>query len=751
LERGQGGDEKMKRQIFLFCLIALFLPLSPILSATIIIDLNGTGDYTTIQEGIDNASDGDIILVYPGIYYENIDYIGKNITVASKYYTTGDDAYIDSTIIDGNHNGSCVVNKDGGIEAGIQGFTIQHGSGYDAYYKYGGGIFIGYGDDIINTFNILNCKIENNYADIGGGIYVNDCLELHLMGTRIINNYARTSGGGISKGSDDVYINFLQQDRCDIYMNYSPMGSDIYNHGGDMTVFVDTFTVQEPDKFYVYSRNDSVTMNILNHKIETINQDIYVSPDGNNSNSGIRWNEAYQNIYHALIMVESDSTHPNTIYVDEGFYSPSTTGEFFALGGKEHISLIGEGKELTILDAEQTDILFQLNRISNYLIKNCTLMNGEGNYVGGININYNSSIKFEDIIIKNNNCLDGVSHVFLYSDCVSSFSNVEIISTSETNAVALSARVNTSLLLNNCKITGNIVNPATDNFGAITCSNNTCPVIINSSITDNYGIICSGIAMLWSFDSMYLINCTIVDNKDCSEGTIRLVDDSHVTLINTILRNEPATEIWFHPQHEPNSATIEYCNIDGGSLAVAVNDNGTLNWGDGNIDSLPQFVGGYPFSYQLRSSSPCVDKGTPDTTGLNLPATDLAGNPRIFNGRIDIGCYECQDTISVYEPDTSFIHNLYLFQNTPNPFTNETEILFITADYERVGDYLLSIYNTKGQLVRRFDGTTHDFWVKTKIVWDGTDKQGKQVASGTYFYKLEYNGNAVARKMVKIR
>jgi len=743
----------MKR-FFPILILSILLPFSYTWSSTLIVDINGTGNYTTIQEGIDNASDGDIVLVYPGTYFENIDYQAKNITIASKYCTTGDESYIENTIIDGNTNGSCVINKDGGDEATISGFTIQHGSGYyDGYYNtFGGGIFIGYGDDIINTFNILHCNIHDNVADIGGGIFVNDCLELNISGTKIIHNFAHGAGGGIDRGDSNVNISFSQDEPCDIYLNYAPAGSDVYNHLGNMTVYVDTFTVQEPDKFYAYSRHGTITITVNNHKIEQINHDIYVSPNGDNTKSGLDWNNALQNIYYALIMTKSDSTHPNTIYLAEGTYSPSLTGEFFALGGKDHLSLKGAGKELTILNAEQTAILFEIDKHSDYVVKDISLINGFGSYVGGIDINYNSSVNFENIIIKNNNCIgDGVSHLFLYSNCVSSLTNVDISSLGETNAVALSARLNTSLLLHNCKINSNIVNPATDNFGAITFSNNTYPVIINTSITNNYGILCSGISATWSFENIYLINSTIVDNKNCSEGTIRLVDDSHITMINTILRNEPATEIWFSPIGDPCSASMEYCNIEGGIDAINTNNNGTVYWGDGNIDEDPLFVGGDPFSYELTKYSPCIDAGTPDTTGLHLPATDLAGNPRIFNGRIDIGAYECQDTVSIDEPDTSFIHNLYLFQNTPNPFTNETEILFITADYTRVEDYSLSIYNTIGQLVRRFDGTTNNFWVKTKITWDGTDEYGKQVAPGTYLYKLEYNGNAVVRKMTLLR
>jgi len=379
----------VKQKVFLFCLISIFLPLFPIWSATIIVDINSTGDYTTIQEGIDNASDGDIVLVYPGTYYENIDYIGKNITVASKYYTTGDDAYIDSTRIDGNNNGSCVTLNNGETDAEICGFTIQHGSGYfisnHSFYA-GGGLYLS------NVSVILShLKILNNRASHGGGIciYSSSGNIFQFLDVSIIDNFSQIGGGLYFSGGGNA--SFSEMDKCNIYLNYAAYGSDIYAQLGTLNVVVDTFTVQEQNKFYATAPDSGlyqgeITMNILNHKIEPINQDVYVSPGGNNNNSGISLNEAYHNIYHALIMVKSDSTHSNTIHVDEGFYSPSTTGEFFALGGKEHISIIGAGKELTILDAEQTDNLFSIVGVENFYIENLRLQHGYDIHIGCLDI-----------------------------------------------------------------------------------------------------------------------------------------------------------------------------------------------------------------------------------------------------------------------------------------------------------------------------------------------------------------------------
>ena len=68
-------------------------------------DVTGDGSeanpFATIQHGIDVASQGDTVLAHPGVYRENINFNGKNITVGSLLVTTGDEDYILRTVIDG--------------------------------------------------------------------------------------------------------------------------------------------------------------------------------------------------------------------------------------------------------------------------------------------------------------------------------------------------------------------------------------------------------------------------------------------------------------------------------------------------------------------------------------------------------------------------------------------------------------------------------------------------------------------------
>jgi len=183
---------------------------------TIIIDINCTGNYTTIQEGIDNSINGDTVLVYPGTYFENINYNGKNITVASLYITTQADSFIHKTIIDGNHSGSVVTFESGeDTTAVLCGFTIQNGSGtYDLHNIRGGGILSKNADP-----KISNCIIKNNKADGGAGIH---CRYSHIIleNTTICHNHAYLAGGGVYL-RDSSTATFSTMNRCNIYLNSS--------------------------------------------------------------------------------------------------------------------------------------------------------------------------------------------------------------------------------------------------------------------------------------------------------------------------------------------------------------------------------------------------------------------------------------------------------------------------------------------------------------------------------------------------
>jgi len=120
-------DFTMKRLILFVLLLVIHTSL---IAHTYTVSLDGTGDYTTIQDGIDASSNGDTVLVFPETYFENIDYNGKNITLASLYLTTQIDSFVKTTIIDGNQNGSVVRAINGEDEtAMLCGFTIQNGSG----------------------------------------------------------------------------------------------------------------------------------------------------------------------------------------------------------------------------------------------------------------------------------------------------------------------------------------------------------------------------------------------------------------------------------------------------------------------------------------------------------------------------------------------------------------------------------------------------------------------------------------------
>jgi len=88
-----------------------------------------------------------------------------------------------------------------------------------------------------------------------------------------------------------------------------------------------------------------------------------------------------------------------------------------------------------------------------------------------------------------------------------------------------------------------------------------------------------------------------------------------------------------------------------------------------------------------------------------------------------------------------------LYSNYPNPFNPNTSIRF---DLSQNGPVSLSVYNTKGQLVKTLLNEFKNAGSYT-LVWDGTNNEGLQESSGIYFYKLHYQKKQMNKKMIMIK
>ncbi len=172
-----------RRALLLFAFFAAVLPF-PTAAKTI----NVPASQPTIQDAINVANPGDVVLVAPGTYTENINFEGKAITVMSS-------AGAATTIINGGNVGSVVTFDSAETSAAIlSGFTIENGNATITNYD-GGGIEISGASPTI-TKNI----IENNVAcDGGGGIHVSFGSPL-IQGNKILKNSQLNCSGGVGGG-----------------------------------------------------------------------------------------------------------------------------------------------------------------------------------------------------------------------------------------------------------------------------------------------------------------------------------------------------------------------------------------------------------------------------------------------------------------------------------------------------------------------------------------------------------------------
>ena len=178
----------MRNFLLTFTIALVTLTLAPTMTEAVTwyVKPDGTGDAATIQDAINAASNGDIVLLsagtFTGVGNFDIQYFGKAITVTSE-------SGPEFSIIDCQGNGRGFRFRNGETAGSIlDGVTITNG---DAGGGKGGGIEL-----IDVAAQILNNILVGNTAAAGGGIYI-DRSSPDIQNNIFRNNTSATEGGGI--------------------------------------------------------------------------------------------------------------------------------------------------------------------------------------------------------------------------------------------------------------------------------------------------------------------------------------------------------------------------------------------------------------------------------------------------------------------------------------------------------------------------------------------------------------------------
>jgi len=305
-----------------------------------------------------------------------------------------------------------------------------------------------------------------------------------------------------------------------------------------------------------------------------------------------------------------------------------------------------------------------LSSVTNCILNNCTLTHNSASAYGGGALD----AQLNNCLISSNNAPfgGGVEGGYL--------NNCTLIGNSATSrGGGADGSDSPQAILSNCLL---IANVAGDGGGASQCTLNQCTLLQN---TNNSGARAGGGA----FNSI-LNNCLVISNSTgSSSGTGGGTYDCALT--NCILANNTAGTYGggaYGFSQGIESSTLVNCTVtantasSGGGVYNCTVDNSILFYNNGgdyysstsqyplnycctavlatngfrNITNTPLFVSSNNF--QLQPNSPCINSGN---NAYVSTSTDLAGNPRIVGGTVDIGAYE-------YQTPTSVISYAYLQQ-----------------------------------------------------------------------------------------
>jgi hypothetical protein len=168
--------------------------------------------------------------------------------------------------------------------------------------------------------------------------------------------------------------------------------------------------------------------------------------------------------------------------------------------------------------------------------------------------------------------------------------------------------------------------------------------------------------------------------------------------------------------------SCSYGNAGGDSLC---------GWHRSNLFADPLFCDAGSQDFTLHDDSPC------------LPGNNPWG---VLIGKYGAG--GCGAGSGVEEPQSEATSTLVLRPPLRDPESGLTTLDYALPDHE--GVLTIAVYNLRGELVRTLcDGPRAGGG--GRVLWDGTDRGGRDVASGIYFVRARFGTETAGRKVAFVR
>lgn len=254
----------------------------------------------------------------------------------------------------------------------------------------------------------------------------------------------------------------------------------------------------------------------------------------------------------------------------------------------------------------------------------------------------------------------------------------------------------------------------------------------------------SGGATVWGGAQVDFINCAFVENTAAYGAGLSVGAGGLSTAINSIFWGNSVDQIaLIDYETKGGELSIDYCDVENGIGSISVSENSLLDPGMENMAVDPKLLLDGTYPCQLDILSPCIDAGTPDINGLNLPYNDLMGNIRVYDGDsiataiIDLGPYEYGSLVAVPEYNSVDLK----IQVYPNPFTN---LVTLSYNLKHPGSVHFSVYNRIGQLI--YGRSEYQQHGSQQLQWDA-----KSQPEGLYFFTLTVGGQVATGKLLKAK